>query len=186
VEFDTYISGPMLTAVDLVNSYDAARDAELLTDAAALTELLRRHEWMLGELLDDRHLTRFRALRQQLRRVFDTQVTPDRVAALNAMLTKVSAAPQLTDHDGTWHWHYLPRGAALIDRATANCAAALLGVIVRDNGSSRLRTCAADGCANVFVDASRNGKRRFCDSRSCGNRVHAAAYRARNPGGQPS
>jgi predicted RNA-binding Zn ribbon-like protein len=31
----------------------------------------------------------------------------------------------------------------------------------------------------VFVDLSRNGARRFCSSRACGNRTHAAAYRAR-------
>jgi predicted RNA-binding Zn ribbon-like protein len=31
----------------------------------------------------------------------------------------------------------------------------------------------------VFVDLSRNRSRRYCDSRTCGNRLHVAAYRAR-------
>lgn len=41
-------------------------------------------------------------------------------------------------------------------------------------GAVRLPTAA---CA--FVDLSRNRSRRYCDSRTCGNRLHVAAYRAR-------
>lgn len=29
------------------------------------------------------------------------------------------------------------------------------------------------------MDLSRNRSRRYCDSRTCGNRLHVAAYRAR-------
>ena len=41
------------------------------------------------------------------------------------------------------------------------------------------RACAAPGCSRVFVDESRNRSRVYCDSRTCGNRMHVAAYRAR-------
>jgi predicted RNA-binding Zn ribbon-like protein len=31
----------------------------------------------------------------------------------------------------------------------------------------------------VFIDVSKNASRRYCDSQTCGNRLHAARYRAR-------
>ncbi|TJV91951.1 MAG: CGNR zinc finger domain-containing protein [Mesorhizobium sp.] len=33
--------------------------------------------------------------------------------------------------------------------------------------------------SDIFFDTTRNGKRLYCDSRICGNRVHAARYRTR-------
>ncbi len=41
----------------------------------------------------------------------------------------------------------------------------------------RLRRCEAPDCRHAFVDLSRNRSRRYCDSRTCGNRLHVAAYR---------
>ncbi|MGY4099847.1 CGNR zinc finger domain-containing protein [Nocardia sp. R16R-3T] len=35
---------------------------------------------------------------------------------------------------------------------------------------------ARQGCGSVFVDTSRNGRRRFCSTR-CSNRVHVAQHR---------
>lgn len=42
-----------------------------------------------------------------------------------------------------------------------------------------VRRCAADPCTRLFLDRSRAGSRRWCDKRSCGSRVNAAAYRRR-------
>ena len=39
--------------------------------------------------------------------------------------------------------------------------------------------CASPTCRDAFLDESRNRSRRYCDSRTCGNRLHVAAYRAR-------
>lgn len=41
----------------------------------------------------------------------------------------------------------------------------------------RIRKCADPRCAHVFYDGSRNGKRRWCDMRTCGNRAKAARHR---------
>jgi predicted RNA-binding Zn ribbon-like protein len=43
----------------------------------------------------------------------------------------------------------------------------------------RVRGCADPRCARVFLDASRNGTRRWCDMGTCGNRAKAARHRAR-------
>jgi predicted RNA-binding Zn ribbon-like protein len=41
----------------------------------------------------------------------------------------------------------------------------------------RVRKCANPKCGRVFYDASRNGKRRWCEMATCGNRAKAARHR---------
>jgi predicted RNA-binding Zn ribbon-like protein len=55
--------------------------------------------------------------------------------------------------------------------------------VIRTDDFDRLRECAADDCSAVLVDLSRNRSKRYCDSRTCGNRLHVAAYRARQKTG---
>jgi len=43
---------------------------------------------------------------------------------------------------------------------------------------TRVRTCAADNCELLFVDASRPGQRRWCSMGLCGSRVKMRRYRA--------
>ena len=42
---------------------------------------------------------------------------------------------------------------------------------------ARLKCC--DGCGRLFVDASRNRSRRWCDMQGCGNRAKVARHRQR-------
>ncbi len=44
---------------------------------------------------------------------------------------------------------------------------------------SRVKVCADKGCGWVFLDESRNGSRRWCDSRDCGNRERVRRHLAR-------
>ena len=44
---------------------------------------------------------------------------------------------------------------------------------------SRVKICAGKGCGWVFLDESRNGSRRWCDSRDCGNRERVRRHLAR-------
>lgn len=46
----------------------------------------------------------------------------------------------------------------------------------------RLRLCDADDCGWLFIDASRNRSRRWCDMSDCGNRAKVRRYRARQQG----
>ena len=43
----------------------------------------------------------------------------------------------------------------------------------------RVRRCADGRCPRVFYDSTRNGRRRWCDMATCGNRAKAARFRAR-------
>jgi predicted RNA-binding Zn ribbon-like protein len=44
---------------------------------------------------------------------------------------------------------------------------------------ARVRRCADPRCARVFLDTTKNGRRRWCDMATCGNRAKAARHRAR-------
>nr|WP_281353719.1 CGNR zinc finger domain-containing protein [Phytoactinopolyspora mesophila] len=42
-----------------------------------------------------------------------------------------------------------------------------------------LKECGRAGCTRVYLDRSRGARRTWCGMDECGNRVKAAAYRAR-------
>lgn len=46
----------------------------------------------------------------------------------------------------------------------------------------RVRECAGVGCGWLFLDTSRNGSRRWCDTRDCGNRERVRQHYARQKG----
>lgn len=49
----------------------------------------------------------------------------------------------------------------------------------------RLRVCENEECRWIFLDTSHSGKRKWCDMRTCGNRVKVARHRQRRrEGGQ--
>lgn len=52
--------------------------------------------------------------------------------------------------------------------------------------ADRIRQCAGTGCALVFVDTSRPGRRRWCSMERCGNRAKASSFRDRRRHGGPS
>ena len=43
----------------------------------------------------------------------------------------------------------------------------------------RLRQCAGEQCSWLFVDSSRNSRRRWCDMQACGNRAKIRRFRER-------
>lgn len=67
---------------------------------------------------------------------------------------------------------------AAIGAAVAVAAVELLGT-VGGPGATAVRECALPECTRLFVDRSRAGNRTWCGMEECGNRVKAAAYRAR-------
>lgn len=101
------------------------------------------------------------------------------IETLNALLAETGAVPQVVAHDGRGpHVHVSRPAAPMADRIAAHLAMGLAQLVVRGD-SGRVRTCASPTCRELFVDLSRNRSRRYCDSRTCGNRLHVAAYRAR-------
>jgi predicted RNA-binding Zn ribbon-like protein len=168
------------TVVDLINTGPAAAGDEHLPDLVALQEFADRNEISEARDLDAHDLKAALRLRDRFRDVFrapgDTEAT---VRRINAIIAEARTTPHLTDHDGyDWHVHFFAPGSRLAERLAAECGIALAYVVAAGE-LDRLRVCEAPGCERVLVDLSRNRCRRYCDSRTCGNRMHVAAYRAR-------
>jgi len=49
--------------------------------------------------------------------------------------------------------------------------------LLTSDAAARIRTCADDTCAWLFVDATRSGTRRWCDMKVCGNRNKVRRFR---------
>jgi predicted RNA-binding Zn ribbon-like protein len=178
MNFDSYNDCGVALSVALVNT-DARSSGELLPDVEALHALLTRLEVSAVGPLDDRVLADVRLLRGRLRAIFEAPSDVEAARRINALLVESAALPQLTNHDGDpWHLHYTPPGCPLPERLAAEAAMGLAGVL-RAGGFERMRTCADPTCGDVFVDASRNRSRRYCDPDTCGNRANVAAHRAR-------
>jgi predicted RNA-binding Zn ribbon-like protein len=108
------------------------------------------------------------------------------IEQINALLSQAGASPQIVAHDGRGpHLHVSRPTAPLADRMAAHFAMGLAWLVVAGE-SRRMRSCQSPTCRDVFVDLSRNRSRRYCDSRTCGNRLHVAAYRARKQEGAPA
>ena len=79
--------------------------------------------------------------------------------------------------DGSFKQSFVPVGdafAGLMIPVVESAAEALVGKEVR-----RGRRCAEGRGPRVFYDSTRNGRRRWCDMATCGNRAKAARFRAR-------
>ncbi|MFI5873287.1 CGNR zinc finger domain-containing protein [Streptomyces sp. NPDC051445] len=166
--------------VELVNTApedDLTPDA--LPDVAALADFVRKHEISDVGVLSEFDLSAVRRVRGRFAGIFAAPDPRAAAAAINELVAAAGTTPRLTDHDGyDWHVHYFAPGASVADHLAADCGMALAFFVVAGE-QERLRRCEAPDCRRAFVDLSRNRSRRYCDSRTCGNRLHVAAYRAR-------
>jgi predicted RNA-binding Zn ribbon-like protein len=73
-------------------------------------------------------------------------------------------------------------GLVPIDAGVRGVLGEVLAAIVRaehDGTWSRLKICSSAECRYVYYDRSKNGSRRWCSMRVCGNRSKTRAYRER-------
>lgn len=172
---DTEIA--LASAAALVNTMAGASGLDRLTTVAKLDAFVREWQWTGAHARSEPELKAVRELRPRLRELWERDEAAV-VELVNALLAEANALPRLVRHDGWgWHLHATPDDAPLSVRMAVEAAMAMVDVL-RAEELARLRTCTAPGCADVFVDLSRNRSKRFC-SATCGNRVAAAAYRVR-------
>jgi predicted RNA-binding Zn ribbon-like protein len=174
VVFTHDTTAALVAAVALVNS---AVKPDTLSTPAQLDAFVAEHGYTGTRAADAAQLESVRALRGPLREL----LTADRdraVRIVNQMLADHEVRPQLVRHDGwDYHLHVVAAGAPLADQIAVETAMAM-GDVIRGDELSRLSVCADSACVGLVLDLSRNRSRRFC-STTCGNRVAAAAYRAR-------
>jgi predicted RNA-binding Zn ribbon-like protein len=116
-----------------------------------------------------------RTLREAINRLARPGIEPepgDR-EELNRWAARAPLAPQLTA-GGKLVW-VADRPIAATFAAIAHDAVDLLSGPL----AGRIRECGAADCALLFVDTSRPGRRRWCSTEGCGNRVRTRAYRQR-------
>lgn len=148
-----------------------------LADTAGLAAFVRRWQWSGTHTGQQGELQAVRRLRPELESWWRAD-RDELVERVNAVLRRTRALPQLVRHDGwDYHLHATPQDAPLADRMAVEAAMAMVDVIRADE-LARLQTCAADDCADVLVDLTKNRSRRFC-STACANRTNVAAFRAR-------
>ena len=102
------------------------------------------------------------------------------VEAMNRVVPEALAHRRLAPGQGLeFRWLWAPvAGPASLARPlwlVAESAAELLTA----PELARLRVCEADDCGWLFVDASRNRSRRWCDMSDCGNLAKVRRFRAR-------
>ena len=138
-------------------------------------------------------LDRALALREAIYRIFlaladDAPVPPADLAALNHVLAEALARARIAEAHGdeadgversavrfAWAWADAPLSLEMPLWPVARSAAELL----TSSDLSALRVCASETCAWLFLDTSRNGSRRWCNMRTCGNRAKARRHHAR-------
>ncbi|MFI9830155.1 CGNR zinc finger domain-containing protein [Streptomyces sp. NPDC051913] len=166
--------------VDLVNTApEDTTTPDALPDVAALEDFVRKNQISDVGVLSEFDLSAVRKIRGRFAAIFSAPDARAAAGMINDLVAAAGTTPRLTDHDGyDWHVHYFAPGASVADHLAADCGMALAFFVVAGE-QERLRRCEAPDCRRAFVDLSRNRSRRYCDSRTCGNRLHVAAYRAR-------
>jgi len=180
-------------ALDFVNTAVAVEGVprDLLTDLASLTEWMvqsgalsrdaARRAWAKwkGKRAGTDIVAETRTLRSGLRRLADAaaagrRVPPPVVEQVNRLLSRGAGVTRIVpsgEQFSAEHELRLEEPADLLV-PIAEAAADLLC----HADLSRIRRCAHPACILYFLDGTKNGTRRWCDMRTCGNRANAAAY----------
>ena len=104
------------------------------------------------------------------------QVRAEALGEINRVLGRSAGTRRVERRaDGTYARTFVPVGDAfaglMIPIVESAADALILGEL------PRVRRCADTRCARVFYDSTKNGRRRWCDMATCGNRAKAARHR---------
>jgi predicted RNA-binding Zn ribbon-like protein len=131
-------------------------------------------------------LSRALALREAIHRLISRAVAGEAkeesdLSALNRELSIALSRLRVIPAGGAYGWGWDRSGddgEALID-CPLWPAARSASKLLTSGKLGRVKVCAGEGCGWVFLDESRNGSRRWCDSRDCGNRERVRRHLAR-------
>jgi predicted RNA-binding Zn ribbon-like protein len=168
--------------VDLIQSFDEL--ARWLVDARLLeldTAAEMARQWRgTAEAADA--LMEARTLRTQLLTTVDglivgVSLSSEMIDALNVILQRRVGFEQIASDSPTrGQWSIKMRYAFLEPRdllaPLAHAATVLL--VTREPG--RIKACESPTCVLHYYDTSKNGSRRWCDTRTCGNRIRVAHH----------
>lgn len=113
-----------------------------------------------------------------------TKAREDALLEINRVLGRSAGTRRVEPaDDGSFRQSFVPVGdafAGLMIPVVESAAVSLM-----EGELTRVRRCADARCPRVFLDSTRNGRRRWCDMATCGNRAKAARFRARERADEP-
>lgn len=179
MRFGHDITGGVNAAIALVNTAPPAADPDELPDTDALDAFLHQHAFRHTHPPDTHDLAALRDVRTRLTAVLDADSTTQAAERVNQMIAESRPTPRMTNHDGLdWHIDFHTPGAPLRHHVGVELAMSVATLMV-SSGHDRIRRCSAPDCHRYLADLSRNGSRRYCQGRNCGNRIAVRAYRTR-------
>ena len=151
-----------------------ARQTGILTarEARDLRALARRRPKEARRALDRAH-----GLREALYRIFSTR-SPGRahLKELQSFVPLAFGSPEV--RPGAEYPLVFRNDLSRLDGPLSPVVRSAVELLAGDQ-LSRVRQCAADECAWLFLDQSKNRSRQWCDMTVCGNRAKARRFYAR-------
>lgn len=119
-------------------------------------------------------------LREALYRAFSAiaagkPARPDDVQRINDFALEALKHRRLARLNGDYRWEWQSSGGDLLDRVLWPIEESAAGLLT-SQARADIRECGAPDCEWLFLDHSRNGSRRWCDMKSCGNRQKARRH----------
>jgi predicted RNA-binding Zn ribbon-like protein len=152
-----------------------SRHAGSLDDALA-SHLL--HEAQRRSRACEENIERAISLREAIYRIFVTTIdgaTPADadLTVLNEVLDTGMSRARLNATGGgfVWDWAEITD----LDRPLWAVARSAAELLISDE-LARVRRCPGEGCGWLFLDTTRNGSRRWCETAGCGNRARVRAH----------
>jgi len=110
------------------------------------------------------------------RGVQSPKVRADALTEINRILGRSTGTRRLEErHDGSYARTFVTGGDAFAGLLLAVVDSAADSLIAGE--LARVRRCSDPRCPRVFLDTTKNGRRRWCDMATCGNRAKAARHR---------
>ena len=182
IHHDTIHASGFGFAIAVANTWDIwFEDPEKLKTPASLDQFLAGQGWEGIPSSGAPELDAVRQLRSELRSIFASQSADEAAAVLTALLNGLTVAPVLMVDEptaGAVTVAFGPRPEAALPEQLRVVAGLGLAEALERWGVDRFRMCDADRCEDVFVDTSKNGRRRYCGVK-CQNRINVAALRQR-------
>lgn len=98
----------------------------------------------------------------------------DDLSVLNAIIAQAQQRRRLVYTSQAFEWDWIP-GSDQLDRILWSIALSAVKLLTSDR-LVRVKRCANNDCGWLFIDATRNRSRRWCDMSDCGNRAKARRF----------
>lgn len=164
---------------------ESLKDYRYLLLWSVQAEVVTKEEapYMLEESLKhpqeaEQVLQHARDFREALYRLFTASIHPEHPAEdltiFNEILASTQSHARLRLHTDHFQWGWDDQTLPL-DRMLWNVARSAADLLTSDELSA-VKTCGRSTCDWVFLDTSKNHSRRWCDMKTCGNRVKVRRY----------